>query len=275
MRTILSTRRVESCISLFIQYSLIVCCTGLPFHRRAAVKAQNKILPASVLSSADVAPTQDLQRPMPTPPVPGIGSGGDGPGGSFNVEPPARFEGPPPGVRSADEVLNETRTPPAIPDPIPSTEGYCWPGYPACRKRPVAPPRPPMPKPTPPPRPQRASVLAQRAGLLAINGYYTEKLLNAVAPQLSRLWEPEPFSMTTNFGSSFRIGSFGTPNNAAVASRGMSYLSADCSNAQGIANNAQLTVYIYVDGVNVGTASILLIFVRGLAQRPVKGLIWH
>ena len=256
MRIVLATRNVSACVSLLIQCSLILSVTALPFYRPATVRAHNKIPPASDFSFAAVGPTQDLVRPMPTPPVPGIGSGGNGPDGSFNVEPPARLEGPPPGVRSVDELLNETRTPPTIPDPIPSTEGYCWPGDPSCRKRPTHQPQP-TPKPTPPPRPQRASVMGRRAGLLAINDLYTQRLLNAAAPQLASFWEAEPYSvLNTDLARLLRSGALGTTNNPAGASRGMSYLSADCSNAQGIANNAQLTVYIYVDGVNVGTTSI-------------------
>ena len=253
MRIVLPTRKVSVCVSLLVQYSLILTLAALPIYR-STVRAQSKF-PSSKSSLATVGSTQDWVRPTPTPPVPGIGSGGTGPDGSFNVEPPARLEGPPPGVRSADEVLNETRTQPTIPDPVPSTEGYCWPGDPACRKRPNTPLPRPTPKPTPPPRPQQASVLAQRASsLVAINGFYTEKLLKA--PQLSRFWNSEPYSVTTDFGSLLRSSALGTPHNAAVANRSMSYLSADCSNAQGIASNAQVTVYIYVDGVNVGTTSI-------------------
>jgi hypothetical protein len=83
------------------------------------------------------------QEPVrPVPPPPGIGSGGSGPGGSFNVEPPQRVKETPEGFRSVSEVLNETRTPPSIPDSIPSTRPYCWPGDPACRKRPAAAPKP-------------------------------------------------------------------------------------------------------------------------------------
>jgi hypothetical protein len=123
MRIVLLTRKVSVsiCVSLLIQYSLILSFTVLPFSRSTSVRAQNKIPPTTKLPFATVGQTQVLERPMPTPPVPGIGSGGNGTDGSFNVEPPARLEGPPPGIRSAEEVLNEMRTPPTIPDPIPST----------------------------------------------------------------------------------------------------------------------------------------------------------
>lgn len=130
MRIVLSTRNVSICVSLLIQYSWFFSFAAMPFYR-TSVRAQNKIHRVSELSFATVGPTQDFAHPMPTPPVPGIGSGGTGPDGSFNVEPPGRLEGPPPGVRSVDEVLQERRTPPTIADPIPSTEGYCWPGDPA------------------------------------------------------------------------------------------------------------------------------------------------
>ena len=93
MRIVLLTRKVPVCVSLVVQYSLILSVTALPFYRPTSVRAQNKIHRVSELSFATVGPTQDFAHPMPTPPVPGIGSGGTGPDGSFNVEPPGRLEG--------------------------------------------------------------------------------------------------------------------------------------------------------------------------------------
>ncbi|HSK63790.1 MAG TPA: hypothetical protein VK893_08120, partial [Pyrinomonadaceae bacterium] len=233
----------------------MVTITALPFYPPAAVRAYNKI-PASDFSSAVVGPSQDLERPLITPPAPGIGSSGNGPDGSFNVEPPARLQGPPPGVRDSAEVLNETRISPSIPVPLPSTESYCWPGDPACRKPASA--RPPAPKPTPPPRPQGASVLARRAGLLVANdGGYTEKL--ATASLFTYLLNSNrPFSLSTVASESFLSSVFTATERAENSSeiKTASYLSADCSSAQGVANNAQRSVFIYVDGVNVGTTYV-------------------
>jgi hypothetical protein len=168
-------------ISLLLQYSLVISLTAVPGDKSSIKRNRAQ---------------QEPSRPVP--PTPGMGTGGNGPGGSFNVDPPERLLGPPSGVRNIAEVTTEARTPPQIPDPIPSTEGYCWPGDPACRKRPpTAKPRTPAPKPTPPPRPQRASVLRPEL-MVASNGGYVERLLSGAVPYLSHLWNsddllpPEP-----------------------------------------------------------------------------------
>ena len=206
---------------------------------------------------------QDPGRPMPPPPPPGIGSGGTGPDGSFNVEPPARRQGSPEGVRSVTGVLTDTRTA-RIPDAIPSTQPYCWPGDPECRKvKPTA--GKPIPKPTPPPRSVGANrTAAARPSLVAANQEgYIEKLRRGLAPyyQLSR------------FGDLLRVGTIGTgdlpnrispggmfetkPGNTFTTGRTNSvYLWADCSNVEGYAYGAQISVYIYVDGLNVGNAPV-------------------
>ena len=201
---------------------------------------------------------QESGRPMPTPP-PGIGSGGSGPDGSFNIEPPIRLQGPPPGVRSTSEVLNETRPRPRIPDPIPSTQSYCWPGDPACRKPAVTAPKPPAPKPTPPPRPQSSSLLLARSSLLvANNDWYIEKLMKSAAPYLSHLWNVGDLLRSSSPSSadslsSARLSPFMSPKRVESS---LSYVWADCTNVQGYADNAQSTVYIYVDGAQVGTTQV-------------------
>ena len=105
-------RVAVSSISLFTLCSLLISQTVLPPSNSAVAQ-------------------QDPLRPTLTPPAPGIGIGGSGPGGSFNVDPPSRLQGPPPGVRDMVELLNDPRTQPRVPDPIPSTSSYCWPGDPA------------------------------------------------------------------------------------------------------------------------------------------------
>jgi YD repeat-containing protein len=196
--------------------------------------------------------------PMPTP-SPGIRSGGNGPGGSFDVEPAERRQGPPEGVRSTSDVLNEPRTQPTIPDPIPSTESYCWPGDPACRRRPRTEKKAPNATPAPPPRPKVSSTQALRSDLLvASNDRYVEQLLRSALPHLSELW---------NVGDSRRAYSLlvaetgvstkqlFVPAAVTTATSGSaSYIWADCTNVYGYADNAQGSVYIYVDNVEVGSA---------------------
>lgn len=151
LQKVLSAHISSLIISLLIQYSLLISLLVLPFSTTATVRAQEQSLFAGGRTMRDFSkPTinksqfkaggsqQDPQRPTITPPTPGIGAGGNGPGGSFNVDPPSRRQGPPPGVRNVAEVLNDARTQPRIPDPIPSTDTYCWPGDPACRKQPPA-----------------------------------------------------------------------------------------------------------------------------------------
>lgn len=79
------------------------------------------ILGANLQPSASDRAPQD-RVPLPPPPPPGRGSGGTGPDGTFNIAPPERKQGPPEGVRSVSEVLNEPRTSPRIPAAIPSTQ---------------------------------------------------------------------------------------------------------------------------------------------------------
>ena len=52
MRIVLLTRKVPVCVSLVVQYSLILSVTALPFYRPTSVRAQNKIPPVSALSFA-------------------------------------------------------------------------------------------------------------------------------------------------------------------------------------------------------------------------------
>ncbi|HEX2270721.1 MAG TPA: hypothetical protein VHH35_14340 [Pyrinomonadaceae bacterium] len=206
---------------------------------------------------------QDPTRPIVTPPTPGLGSGGTGPDGSFNVDPPERVQGPPAAVRSVSEVLNETRLPPAIPAPIPSTESYCWPGDPACRKPRAAKPGSPAPKPTPPPRPQGARVMRPEL-LVANNGGYVEKLMSSAMPQLAHWrnlddFSPLPQFLTANGGRTSRASALGAFTSAArlrPVSGSASSIWADCTNVDGYADNAQLTVFIYVDGVEVGMTAV-------------------
>src|SRR5215213_5305106 len=208
-------------------------------------------------SAEDFELDQDPIRPLPVPPPPGIGSGGTGPGGSFNVEPPGRLQGPPGGVRSTSEVLNEVLTAPRIPNAIPSTASYCWPGDPACRKRPVVQPRTALPKPTPPPRPQSWSVV-QPELLVANNGAYIEKLMTSALPYLSHLWSVDvpvhPAHLLA--ASSKALLGLTSPAKGRPESVSASSVWADCTNVEGHAVDAQLTVYIYVDAVQVGTTSV-------------------
>ena len=207
---------------------------------------------------AAVTAEQDPERPIVSPPPPGIGSGGSGPDGSFNVEPPQRLQGPPPGVRSSSEVLNEGHIAPKIPDPKPSTRGYCWPGDPACRKRPAQPTMPAA-NPTPPPRPQRGAA-ARRDVLVASNSPYVDKLLRAVAPYLIPSWDFSTQALmpegSHHAGSAAQPYAVTSSPRETIKSSSVSYLSADCTSAVGIADGAQLTVYIYVDNIQVGTYSV-------------------
>ena len=203
-------------------------------------------------SGATLNADQDPEKPLLSPPPPGIGSGGSGPDGSFNVEPQERLQGPPAGVRSTSEVLNEAPIAPTIPDPIPSTQGYCWPGDPACRKRPAQ-PRPPVANPTPPPRPQ-TGVAARRDLLVASNSPYVEKLLRAVAPYVSPWWDFTSRALVTKHHAASASQPFAvTSSSETIKSSSVSYLWADCTSAEGIADGAQLAVYIYVDNMEVGT----------------------
>lgn len=45
MRTTSSTHSASICISLFIQYALVVSITVLPFFRATSIQAQKKVLP--------------------------------------------------------------------------------------------------------------------------------------------------------------------------------------------------------------------------------------
>ncbi len=203
------------------------------------------------------ASQQDSLRPTPTPPVPGIGSGGRGPDGSFNVEPPKRVHGAPPGLRSAPEVVNEARTQPTIPDPIPSSSRYCWPRDPSCRKKPSAERPSPAPKPTPPPRPRRSSVEATQSNLLVASNSasYLERLLSDAPVSLVDLlktFSPAPADSNDSVKTS---DTFVSKSAASPAKSGSaSYIWADCNNVEGYADYAQGAVYIYVDGFNIGNA---------------------
>lgn len=267
MRTNRWARSASCCIAVFTQSSLLFSLTVLPLFNAATARAQQKVFDNTkdfIKPVAGEKPDkagksgQDPQSPMKPPPEPGIGAGGNGPNGSFNVEPPRRTREAPDGVRSPYEVLNETHKRPKIPDPIPSTQGYCWPRDPACRKRPGPKPGPPMPKPTPPPRAKRAGTSALPANwFLANNDGYVEKLMRSAVPHLSHLW---------NAGDSLRSNSqltadSGVPTKQLLAFSSMkprpentaSYIWADCTNVQGFADNAMGEVYIYIDGINVGS----------------------
>jgi len=265
-RLIVPTNSLRRCvISLLIQYSLVISLLILPFSNTAIVRAEQRpsfsgepaardfLIPAIRKTSVKSGNSQqETRRPTIIPPLPGKGFGGNGPDGTFNVDPPSRRQGPPAGVRDTSDVLNETRTRPSIPDPIPSTRRYCWPGDPACRKTPsTTKPLTPTPKPTPPPRPQRASVL-QPELLVARNGGYIEKLLSSAMPYLSHLWNSEDLHREnrTFVSSSKNLSAFVSPVTRAE-SVSTSFIWADCSNVQGYADNAQATVYIYVDGSSV------------------------
>ena len=270
VRTVLRAQITSFVSSLLIQYSLVISLLVLPFSNTAIVRAEQRPsfaggpaignflkprIKKSSVKSGD--PQQEPQRPAIIPPVPGKASGGNGPDGTFNVDPPSRRQGPPPGVRDNADVLNEPRTPPEIPDPIPSTETYCWPGDPACGKQgPAAKPLTPAPKPTPPPRPQLASVL-QPELLVARNSGYVEKLLSSAMPYLSHLWNFEELlrENRSSVSSSRDLSAFVSSARKAE-SVGASFIWADCSNVQGYADNAQATVYIYVDGSSVGTTQV-------------------
>lgn len=239
VRAVIYNHTSSFAVSLFIQYSLLVSLLVLPSP-----------------SKADGL-QQDPPQRTSIPPVRGIGSAGTGPGGSFNVDPPSQRQGPPPGVRDTAQVLNEARTPPRIPDPIPSTESYCWPGDPACRKPPRAKPQTPAPKPTPAPRPRRASVLRPEL-MVASNGQYVEKLLSSTMPYLSHLWNSEKLlhPENRNYVPSAKEQLAFLALRSSAESVSASYIWADCSDVQGYADGAQATVYIYVDGNSVGTASV-------------------
>lgn len=253
---------------LFTHYSLLVSLTIAPFPNAAIVRAKEQprfvvgpggadfLNPARKTSAANAADLQqDPLTPSPTPPTPGLGSGGTGPGGSFNVEPPSRLYGPPPGVRDTGEILNEARTSPRIPDPIASTERYCWPGDPECRKKPPRQPGSPAAKPTPPPRPNTHS-MDQPELLVAHNIGYLEELTTSVAPYLSHLWRYENLWRPDDLFVANPKHLFAPASRNKAETVAASSIWADCTNVQGYANGAQWTVYIYVDNVNVGTASV-------------------
>ena len=290
LRKLFQSQIVSSCFTLFVQYSLLMSVSVLPFCSPSAVSAQESRLATNRsttrlmnetvggpsantsvdekhmakllsrdLSGRDESREQDPPRPTVLPPTPGMGHGGPGERGTFNVDSPDRVQGPPPGVESADEVLNRVRTP-SIPDPIPSTESYCWPGDPACRKRPQTKDRPAAPRPTPPPRSERPNTPAQRPDLLvASNDPHLEKLLRSIAPNIR--WDVasllKPYSLLRNESSPSRdtapLRSTSSANSV-NESGSASYLSADCTTAYGYADGAQLAVYIYVDSVEVGSA---------------------
>ena len=79
-------------------------------------------------------------------------------------------------------------------------------------------------------------------------------------PYVSHLWYerlPSPhefFSNHTSY-SAKELSAFSSPTRTAEAASA-SYIWADCSTVQGYADGAQATVYIYVDGLNVGTAPV-------------------
>ena len=288
LRRLFPRKTVSSCLSFFTQYSLVISLTVVPFSNPATVSAQNKHLqntgakaqpelpvadgpiPGAIVDEKLVSKllgkelpaevrTQEQDDPRPTvvPPVPGQGSGGKGPDGGFNVPAPERVHGPPNGVRGVDEVLNEPRSRPRIPDPIPSTQGYCWPGDPACRKHatPKAAPPSANAKPTPPPRPETSTLVARRPDLhVASNDTYLDKLMRYAGPYLrwnsadSSRFDSKP---TTDFKPDTALSTLTSAMNPSVASS--SYIWADCSSVYGYADNAQMTVYIYVDGNEIGS----------------------
>ncbi|HEV8371030.1 MAG TPA: hypothetical protein VGQ39_23990, partial [Pyrinomonadaceae bacterium] len=255
---------LSTVISLLLQYSLVISLSVVPANK-SSIKGKRA--------------HQDPVRP--TPPTPGHGSGGEGPGGSFNVDPPERRQGPPPGVRDLSQVLNEARARPRIPDPIPSTEKYCWPGDPSCRKPPAAAkPRTPAPTPTPPPRPQAQSSV-QPELMVANNSGYVERLLSSAMPYLAHLWKDdglprthEPFTTAPNHPGK-HTSAFISPLKS-VESSSASYIWADCSTVQGYADGAQGSVSIYVDGFQVGTAYVEggNYFSFNIADYVMDGM-WH
>jgi RHS repeat-associated protein len=94
--------------------------------------------------------------------------------------------------------------------------------------------------------------------MVASNGGYVERLLSGAVPYLSHLWNsddllpPEPRDPVY---SSKDLLAFVSPANRAE-SFSASYIWADCTNVQGYADGAQVTVHIYVDGFSVGNASV-------------------
>jgi YD repeat-containing protein len=228
------------------------------FANAKTVNQLNKLLANKTAAAGEAE--QDPTRPTITPPTPELGSGGTGPEGSFSVDSPERVQGPPAAVRSTSEVLNEARTPPRIPEPIPSTESYCWPRDPACRKPPAAKPRTPAPKPTPPPRQQGASVMRPEL-VVASNEGYVEKLMSSALPHLAHLWNVDDLHqfLTANRDHTSRASAllaFRPATSVRPMSVSASSIWADCTNVEGNADNAQLTVYIYVDGLQVGTTQV-------------------
>jgi hypothetical protein len=238
---------LKSVIALSIQYCLAITLIAAPANKVAA--------PGNKSSANGKAALQDPVRP--TPPKPGHGSGGEGPGGSFNVDPPKRSQETPEGVRDVNDVLNDARTKPKIPDPIPSTESYCWPGDPKCRKKPApAQSRPARPNPTPPPRPQRENQVRPEL-LLASNDGYVEKLMSSAMPYLAHLWSSDAVSTRQEQLATASPRMFASlATKATSSSASASYIWADCSNVSGYADNAQFNVYIYIDGGNVGSTGV-------------------
>lgn len=91
--------------------------------------------------------------------------------------------------------------------------------------------------------------------LLARNGSYVEKLLSGAMPYLSHLFSSDDALLPNESATAYSrsASTFVSP----VKSVGTaSYIWADCSTVQGYADGAQTTVYIYVDGLQVGTAPV-------------------
>ncbi|HKY42733.1 MAG TPA: RHS repeat-associated core domain-containing protein [Pyrinomonadaceae bacterium] len=288
LRTICQPQILSATLCLFIQYSLVISLMTAPLQstvraqdNRTSIAASTTRLNAQAIAHEYVMVddkrvvnlfdnktskdtrrgAQDPPRPTVVPPEPGIGRGGQGEGGSFSVDPPERRQGPPADVRRPAEVLNDVHTTPTIPDPIPSTQTYCWPGDPECRKKPGTGPRPPAARPTPPPRPESSSVAARQADLLiASNDGYIEKVTRSLGPYL-----PHLLMVGDSAGAYSRLNAepglsikqllaLTSRTKGTMASGSASYIWADCNNVEGYADNAQGTVYIYVDSLNVGQA---------------------
>ena len=93
--------------------------------------------------------------------------------------------------------------------------------------------------------------------MLASNGGYVDKPLDNFAPYVSHLWRVDGLPRALELFSphaeySLRSLSFSAPLVKSATGSHMS-IWADCNTVQGYAIGAQITVYIYVDGLEVGS----------------------
>jgi RHS repeat-associated protein len=222
------------------------------------------------------------ERQNLTLPAPGRGVGGTGPGGGFAVEPPS----PPAGTFGAnlpnpDAARALRPAQPRIAPAVPSKHPYCWPADPACRRRPGAEqPKPPQPAPTPPPRASVAGILAATTpaqvaaagareqgepplwldaylgrGLRSRSGLITAGLRSVSdAPEGERLALAVARPVAgSDYGAEQSVSVSAGAASLSAGGAAFGWLSADCSSVQGSTGESWVNVYVYVDGVNVGT----------------------